>query len=218
MLVTKYNTSFKVVESSNLNFWSTYYQSWENDTFNFIMPRLNTAKTFVDVGAWIGPISLVASQHSSKCICFEPDEFAYKELCENIELNEITNIVVENLAVSPNPQIRLGAPELGTSVTREDCDTNAKVYECITMASVFEKYGLTESNVSVLKIDVEGHESELLKDKFLWDLNIPMHISLHPGYKNDIVKYYSDIMPFFDHKRIRLDNYNVRDFFDVYFD
>jgi len=56
---------------------------------------------------------------------------------------------------------------------------------------------LKESEVSVIKIDIEGHEQVLLKNhSLLWDLNVPMYISLHPGFKIDTKQYFEDITPF----------------------
>jgi FkbM family methyltransferase len=215
MIVTKYGVDFNVTETQNLNFWRDVYHVWENDTFNFLIKHLNKDKVFVDIGSWIGPISLVTSQYSKKCICFEPDELAYNEFSNNIKLNNRDNIILENAAVSIHKQIKLGATELGTSITREDCSENSKVYNCITVEEIFSKYQLSEQNVSVIKIDVEGHESELLQDKFLWNLNVPMHISLHPGWKSDKDKFYKDVLPFFEHKKVNIFNFNPREFFDV---
>lgn len=215
MIVTKYGVSFDVLETPNKNFWRDVYSVWENDTFNFLFKHLNRDKVFVDIGSWIGPISLVACKYSKRCICFEPDEVAYNEFSENIKANSIDNIYLENIAVSTHSEIKLGASELGTSITREDCSDNAKTYNCVNLKDIFSKYELSEQNVSVIKIDVEGHESELLQDRFLWDLNIPMHISLHPGWKSDKQKYFRDILPFFEHKKVNIGNFNPRDFFDV---
>lgn len=215
MIVTKYNTTLNINEASNANFWRNAYPNWENDTFNFLLRYLNKNKTFVDIGAWIGPISLVAASYSKQCICYEPDEIACKEFIDNIELNNINNITLENKAVSIHNTINLGADELGASVTREDCTVNAKTYECVSLQDIFNKHNLTSDNVSVLKIDIEGHESELLQDKFLWELNLPMHISLHPGYKDDKDKYYDDIIPFFIHKGVNIFKHGTAEFFDV---
>lgn len=215
MIIKKYNDSFDVVETSNITFWTQHYNNWEHDTFNFLFRHLDKDKVFIDIGSWIGPISLVACKYSKKCICFEPDELAYNEFNDNIKLNNINNIELENLAISIHEEIWLGANELGTSVTRENCNENTKMYSCKNLQYIFEKYELKENLVSAIKIDVEGHESELLKDKFLWDLKIPMHISLHPGWKHDKQKYFDDIVPFFEYKGVNIFNFNVKDFFDV---
>lgn len=207
MIVKKRDIELKVVESklgSTNEFWNNHFSFWEEDTFDFIFKYLDKEKIFIDIGAWIGPISLIAAQHSKQCICFEPDEIAYNEFIQNIELNNIKNISLENKAISIHKQIQLGAPSLGESMTRDECNENSKTYECLNLLEIFTKYNILEKDVSVLKIDVEGHESELLQDKFLWDLNVPMYISLHPFWKSNKEKFYQDIIPFFEHKGINI--------------
>lgn len=88
--------------------------------------------------------------------------------------------------------------------------------ECISISQILEKYSLNSLNISVIKIDIEGHESELLKDRALWELNVPMHISLHPGWKSNKEQFFEDINPFFLYKGIDVSNFTKRgNFFDV---
>ena len=215
MKVKKGNIELKVINTTNKVFWKDYFSGWENSTFDFISKHISKEKTFIDIGAWIGPISLIASFTSKQCICFEPDRIAYEELMENIALNDITNIKVENKAVSIHKEIELGAAVLGMSITRDSCKKNSSVYECISIKEIFDKYELNEANVSMIKIDIEGHEQELLKDKLLWDVNLPMHISLHPNFKEDKDKFFKDIAPFFKHKGIDIFKYKELSGFDI---
>ena len=67
--------------------------------------------------------------------------------------------------------------------------------------------------------DVEGHESEIVQDRALWDINVPMHISLHPGWIDNKADYYSKIIPFLVHKGIDVSNIEQRgNFFDIQID
>lgn len=212
----KFGVEFDVVETDlNGHFWRDYYSFWENSTFEYLLNYLNKDKTFIDIGAWIGPISMVAQQYSKNCICFEPDPFAYDEFVENIKLNNFDNIILEKKAVSIHDTISIGCEVLGQSGTRDSCELNQVVCECITIKEILDKYNLNESNISVIKIDIEGHEEELLKDKTLMDLNIPMHISLHPAWKQDKIKFFDDIRPFFFAKGIDISKYPQDGFYDI---
>jgi len=205
--VNKFGKRFNVVETElNSKFWSDHYESWENSTFDFIIPLLDKDKTFIDIGSWIGPISLVTSQFSKQCICFEPDGIAYNEFKQNIEINNIENIHLENAAVSIHAEIEIGCDVLGQSVTRDSCKTNVITCKCFSIKDILDKYNLSEQDISVIKIDVEGHETELLKDKTLWDLNVPMHISFHPGWKEDKKAFFDSVIPFLEHKKIDVSN------------
>jgi hypothetical protein len=88
--------------------------------------------------------------------------------------------------------------------------------KCVSIKDILDKYNLSEGDISVIKIDVEGHETELLKDKTLWDLNVPMHISFHPGWKEDRQSFYDSVIPFLKHKQIDVSNLeSLGNFFDL---
>jgi FkbM family methyltransferase len=213
----KFNTHIKVIATDlNLEFWKNHYHYWEDSTFNFLFKYFDKNKTFIDIGAWIGPISLVASQWSKNCVCFEPDPIAYYEFIDNIKINNSNNIFLENKAVSIYDTIKLGNETPGQSTTRDSCLDNIITCESVSINNILKKYSLTNDNISIIKIDIEGHESELLKDNQLWDLNIPMHISLHPGWKQDKDLFFENIMPFFLHKGIDIYEFKkYGDFFDI---
>jgi FkbM family methyltransferase len=180
------------------NFWRTIYQeSWETNTFNDIIPHLDKNKTFIDIGAWQGPISLVAQRYSKQCLCFEPDPSAYKYLVENVKANNFQNIICENVAVSSESKLTIGADELGGGVTSFTKTANSIECNTISIKDIFTKYNLTEDDISVIKIDIEGYESELLKDPFWKTINVNMHISLHALFFVDKEKYFNDLREFF---------------------
>jgi len=180
------------------NFWKTIYQtSWENNTFYDILPHLSKDKTFIDIGAWQGPISLVAQQFSKQCLCFEPDPFAFDYLAKNVEANKFENIICENVAVSAEPKLNIGADELGGGVTSFTKSSNSIECKTISIKQISDKYNLTSDDISVIKIDIEGYECELLKDPFWKTLNVNLHISLHGLFFKDKEKYFNDLREYF---------------------
>jgi len=198
--VNKAGVNFLVTPSTPSldNFWQTVYQeSWEGGTFYDILPHLSKDKTFIDIGAWQGPISLVAQQFSKQCLCFEPDPYAYKYLVSNVELNGFQNIICENAAVSAEPTLNIGADELGGGVTSFTKSSNSIECKTISIKQIFDKYQLTSDDISVIKIDIEGYECELLKDPFWKTLNVNLHISLHKLFFPDPEKYFDDLREFF---------------------
>jgi FkbM family methyltransferase len=198
--IKKYDVEFVITPSVPEldNFWRTAYQSdWENNTFACILPNLDKNKTFIDIGAWQGPISLVAQKYSKQCLCFEPDPIAYKYLVSNINANGFKNINCENVAVSSEPKLNLGADELGRGVTRFTKSENNIECNTISIKEIFEKYNLTDEDISVIKIDIEGYEAELLKDPFWKTINVNLHISLHSLFFGDKEKYFNDLREYF---------------------
>lgn len=198
--VHKFGVDFVVTPSTPSldDFWKNIYQtSWETETFAEILPFLDKNKTFVDIGAWQGPISLVAQQYSKQCLCFEPDPDAYKYLIQNVNANNFTNILCENKAVSAQSSLSIGADELGGGVTSFTKQTNSIECKTISIKQIFEKYNLTQDDISVIKIDIEGYECELLKDPFWKTLNVNLHISLHGLFFQDKTKYFNDLREYF---------------------
>lgn len=198
--IKKHNVEFNVTPSTPEldNFWKVVYQSdWEDNTFGNILPNLDKNKTFIDIGAWQGPISLVAQQYSKQCLCFEPDPEAYKYLVSNVKANGFKNIICENLAVSSESKLSLGADELGGGITSFTKSLNSIECNTISIKEIFDKYKLTDEDISVIKIDIEGYEAELLKDPFWKTINVNMHISLHSLFFEDKEKYFNDLCEYF---------------------
>lgn len=198
--IHKFGVDFVVTPSipSLDDFWKNIYQTqWETETFTTILPFLDINKTFIDIGAWQGPISLVAQQYSKRCLCFEPDPSAYEYLEKNIQANNFKNIVCENVAVSAKPMLSIGADELGGGVTSFTKSINSIQCPTISIQQIFEKYNLTQDDISVIKIDIEGYECELLKDPFWKTLNVNLHISLHGLFFQDKTKYFNDLRDYF---------------------
>jgi len=198
--VSKFGVDFSVTNSTQDldSFWVNIFPtSWENQTFSDILPHLDINKTFIDIGAWQGPISMVTQKFSKQCLCFEPDPQAYKYLKENVKLNNFTNIICENKAVSSQPSLNIGADELGGGVSSFTKSNNSISCDTISIKDIFEKYNLTENDISVIKIDIEGYECELLKDPFWKTINVNIHISLHALFFNDREKYFNDLREYF---------------------
>lgn len=196
----RYGVGFKIPEQTDTaldNFWRNCYMNWEPDTYNEILPHLDNAKTFLDIGAWQGPISMIAQQSSKQCICFEPDPIAYDMLVKNVELNNFNNIITVNKAVSNADSLSIGNHELGGGGSSYLRPQNSTECPTISFEEILTTYNLNENNISVIKIDIEGYECELLKDPILKEINVHKHISLHGDFFSDKTQYLNDLKQFF---------------------
>jgi FkbM family methyltransferase len=216
--INRYGVSFSVTETTEYlnHFWRDLFPGWEESTYRTIIPHLHKEKTFLDIGAWQGPISMVAQHYSKQCICFEPDPIAFSNLSKNIELNNFKNIIAVNKAVSSEPSLKIGHPtELGGGGS--SYLTNNLVTECntISISEILETYKLNQGNISLVKIDIEGYECELLRDPILKQLKVPMHISMHPFMFTDKKTYFDKMSDFFG--SYSYIDYNV-DTYEIYID
>lgn len=185
----KENFKFKVLNSSNTqwdsnNFWNLFIDSWEPFTLNWIKENSDVNKSFLDIGAWIGPTSLWASKFFKSVHAFEPDPIAYEHLAENLALNS-SNVSCYNKAVNSNGQdIEIySRGGLGSSMTSMYTgDVSAGV---VNGFSIENAIGLDE--FSLIKIDIEGGE-RLIIDSFCEIMsNNPINLifSFHtPFYKD----------------------------------
>lgn len=140
-------------------------EEFEAETTKWIISNLENGKTFVDVGHSTGWFSLQVASRGFKVIAFEPMEPAYKRALENMKLNGL-NYDIINSAVSdkngeieiyfnPNVPITTGA-SLEKSV-RSGLNKKFSKIRTVTLDDF-----LQNENVSIIKIDVEGHELAVL--------------------------------------------------------
>lgn len=183
MNINKLGVEFQVSDNPMYrSFWND--GNWESFTYKCVEFYSDTDKTFIDIGAWIGPISLYASYLNKNCHAIEPDSVCYDELSTNIKLNSITNITLHNLAIyETTGKISLGSEELGNSNTRLAASTNSFQIDSLTFSDFISNNNIDISDISLIKIDTEGAELEILRDPFFKEnTNIPVHLSVHPKF------------------------------------
>ena len=117
-----------------------------------IVKELSKNGIFVDVGAYIGTHGL---NSKAECVFIEANPTNAKILKKNIELNNKKATLYVCAAWSENTRLRFSA-EVFSGIGRVEKDGNIEV-KAITLDSLKLK------NVSMLKIDVEGAELEVLK-------------------------------------------------------
>lgn len=119
----------------------------------------------VDVGANIGNHTLTMSKNSKQVYAFEPVPFIYQILEKNLYENNISNVTTINSGLSDGcrkANIQLRDPKnVGTASVVTDNENSSKPIEIdlITGDSVLADHSGT---IDFIKIDVEGHETEVL--------------------------------------------------------
>lgn len=97
-------TDIKINARFNNFFWKKLAAGlWEFNCIRYLSKIVRNGETILDVGANIGPYTLLLSKligNEGKVIAFEPDSSAYKILIENIEMNNFNNIITERMGLS----------------------------------------------------------------------------------------------------------------------
>jgi FkbM family methyltransferase len=188
--IHRYGKTFFV--SSNFHyflFWKN--KSWEKDTYRFLEKYLDKDHSFIDIGAWIGPIVLFAAQIAKKTYAIEPDPIAFKELAKNVSLNpELKQkiLLYEKCINASSGKVRFGNRSKGgdsTSGLRFGDSQNAWVVDGITIDDFVKENIVTDCNL--IKMDIEGGETIVIPAmKQYLERNRPiLHLSMHPLFFRD---------------------------------
>lgn len=220
--------TFKVDETLSVNDFYKHVpeglDKWEPDTFHVLDLFKNDDGILIDIGAWIGPISLYSSSLYKKIIAIEADPVAIEGLRANISCSNAKNITVVTRALSDkdNEKIAFGGngplgnsessmlindsdylnKEGRTTVTWKDQNHHKATATTIKLETLFNTLKIDPAKVSLIKMDIEGGEKIVLpaiKD-YLMSINVPLLMSLHPAYlqKSDIITLVNMLFDIYD--------------------
>lgn len=171
-------SNFLVDPTNNQNFWNNF-SNWEQNDLDFVTQIAEQNKIFIDIGAWIGPYTLIAASMGMKVYAFEPDKVAFQELEKNIKLNsfkhkpEIFNFglsKIDSKAYLYSNTNNFGKSESGLINYKNQKNTKKTEIELKIFLQEIDKIKNHNSNdrIKVIKIDIEG--GEFLFEKDIYDL------------------------------------------------
>lgn len=134
---------------------------FQSDETRLLERLTRPGMTFLDVGAYVGYFTILASGWvgpAGHVYAFEPNSLAYEYLVRNIEANDCRNALAINKAVADRATTTSlvrdpKGPESFLTNTPADGDS---VVETITLDSVFEAANWPA--VDIMKINIEGSE------------------------------------------------------------
>jgi FkbM family methyltransferase len=174
------------VDPYHLGFWRDLGRGrWEPELLAFLRDELSPSATFLDVGAWIGPASIIAARRCLRVFSIEPDPVAYRHLLWNIDLNALTNIMPFHVALGSTTSLRrmsARGSRLGDSKsTLLPGDGSGAEVEilCYRWQDWLAIAG--HPKIDCMKIDIEGGEFELMPAmrEYLASERPAIHLSLH---------------------------------------
>ena len=192
MKVQPGNISYEVAEGKYDEVWKEINAgAWESRTFRILDYFVGNGDIVLDIGAWIGAISLYSGLLASAVFAIEPDPEVFPELEKNIACNPglRSKIKCRKLAISTaNTLLTLyarnqyGASSSSLLPRVRDRLSSARV-QGMTMGKFIEKEGIEKINF--IKMDIEGGEFELLPsiEMELAKLSFPsLFVSFHYNY------------------------------------
>jgi FkbM family methyltransferase len=143
--------------------------SWEWCCIKHVSSLLLEGQTILDVGAWIGPYTLLFSSlvgTTGRVYAFEPDPNAFRTLSCNVSKNASTNVRVEPLCLTDfvgKAKLRSGrfGQSLSSLMTIGNGETQREiVVNTTTIDTYCDENGIQPDG---MKIDVEGAEGLVLR-------------------------------------------------------
>ncbi len=157
----------------------------------------------IDVGAWMGPYTLLFSRLAGpdgKVFALEPDEEAHDLLVENIRINELKNVSAEKIGLSDytGPQKLIGNRGYGLAESHLEAlatpELRARTLDLVEShmtvdCTTLDRFVLGKSlpRVDVIKMDIEGAEKQVIEfgKSVILSNDVMVVLELH----NDILKH-----------------------------
>ena len=186
--------SFAVREDAFAAFWARVAAGdWEPDSFAVIDRLVAPGTTFIDIGAWIGPLTLYTASVAGTVHAIEPDPAARAVLRANIELNPwlAERVRVHAVAIGD----RTGPGRLGNITSARGGDSMSSLLyadapvswevDCTTLDRFLT--AVDGPVPSLIKIETEGTEVELLDAARDWlaATRPPLLLSVHARFWPD---------------------------------
>jgi FkbM family methyltransferase len=176
-LVKVDGTQFLVFKGSDLISNHLKKALYEDDIHQLALKLLvnEPSGTVLDIGANLGTfcVPLARKIPALKFHAFEPQRIVNYQLCANVIINSLDNVYTYEFALSnKNADVELAMPdyakETNIGAFSIDKEVRENEYECATV-NMTDRIQLAPldllafSNVKLIKIDVEGHELEVLQ-------------------------------------------------------
>jgi FkbM family methyltransferase len=185
--------TFQVVEAE-ADFYKWVKQGRYAPDFDAILHNLRPSHTFLDLGAWVGSHSLLASTVAARTIAVEPDPVAFELLVQNVALNGNKVEPICFAVTNRNGMITLGSGWLGASTTRVNRDAGGGIgpwveghifdVACRTLRELVRSLDIQDP--IFIKMDVEGSEEQILEDFEFFEEHVPtLFLESHPFWWRD---------------------------------
>jgi FkbM family methyltransferase len=159
------------IDVRSMNDRSYFIHTFEHAHVKDNIGQLQLGDTFVDIGANMGYMSLLASRAvggMGKVYSYEPSIREYSKLLENIQVNRVGNIIPMNVALSDrNGLLNLSVSTISTGLNRVSAaelpDSQKLIVPAFRFDTIWSLISEADENIALMKIDVEGWELLVLR-------------------------------------------------------
>lgn len=166
-------------------YWNLFEdETWEPKALDLIA-NLDRGSVLLDIGAWIGPMTMVAAANGINVIAVEPDPEAYRMLTGNIALNPSFGPRVHTINAAVVAEDNIKKVPLFPVQESWGSSASSLSYQHGEPVEV-EAISVTELmnwclRVDLVKMDVEGYETQLLPiiGPILRARRVPLLVATH---------------------------------------
>jgi FkbM family methyltransferase len=173
------------------SFWGRIQEGrYESTTFDFLESLYPAGyRSFVDIGAATGCMSLFAAFTGLSVVAIEPQEQVFRALLENVNLNpEIAERISLKYALVSATKDEKSLSRSFTPGAAGPITSGALAEQLLTLEEVLNQVEI--QNKVAIKIDIEGAEFPLFFDEktinYLIKRKPLIFIALHPGFKKPL--------------------------------
>jgi FkbM family methyltransferase len=128
----------------------------------FLLRSRKGIRTFLDVGANLGHMTLAAAAMGLKCLAVEPDPASFVLLCQALVANRFSSACAIHAAATDKADVLWLVGESAYGQVREPTsETTGTRVPALPLDTILEHYNF--SSPDLIKIDVEGHEPEVIR-------------------------------------------------------
>jgi len=158
------NYSYLCYDDDTISNSLATYGYWENNLIKYVEKYLTDDSIILDIGANIGTWSIPLAIKNRKIYSFEPFDSSYYALCGNIFLNNKESIIYpRHCAITDNINMKTKI-QLSESINIGGCkliETNNSEQKNKYILETLDSFQFDK--IDLIKIDVEGHELNVLK-------------------------------------------------------
>jgi FkbM family methyltransferase len=174
----------EVSSPAEQQFWDAYTShQWEYQSLCFMMDNRRRS-VFLDIGSWIGPVSLLMAKLYEKVVAVDMDPVANEKLRKNLALNRLSNVAIHPIALSNRSElVSVNSSYFGSSMTNLYTPPGDAGSAVNTIRfDEFVRSLAERDQIGFIKIDCEGAEYKFLFQvyAFVRKQRIMAHISYHP--------------------------------------
>ncbi len=161
-IICEYNGVFYPQQNNNSAVVKALLQDriWEKKLNNILNNYIKDDWVVVDVGAYIGSHTLTMSGLAKQVYSFEPQPLIYQCLSNTLKKKEIDNVVLFNLAASNKKgESRIYTNNDGMSSLQGIRDAK---FNMNLPCDLNKLDNIIDQKIHLIKIDVEGHEWEVI--------------------------------------------------------